>query len=52
MHYYSFYQQAMEKLKELLDAVNVTYSERFFESQEGVAELGDDLFVSNTVKNG
>lgn len=39
-------EQAMDRLKQLLDAINVTYSERFFGSEEGVAELGSDLFVS------
>lgn len=36
----------MTKLKMLLDEVNVTYSERRFSSDGGVAELGLDLFVS------
>lgn len=36
----------MDRLKELLDAINVTYSERFFASDESVTELGSDLFVS------
>ena len=31
----------------LLDGINVTYSERFFGTQEGVAELGSNLFVSS-----
>ncbi len=47
MHYYTFSKQAMEKLKELLDAAKVTYSERLFGSQESVAELGNNIFVSN-----
>ena len=38
--------QAMDRLKTLLDAVGVTYSERFFDSEEGVAELGGNVFVS------
>ncbi len=37
----------MNKLKELLDAVNVTYSEMRFSSDGGVAELGSNMFVSS-----
>ena len=37
----------MDRLKTLLDTVGVTYSERFFGSEEGVAELGGNVFVSS-----
>ena len=43
--------QAMDKLKTLLDAVGVTYSVRVFGSEEGVAELGGNVFVSNYMCN-
>ncbi len=36
----------MERLKDLLDAIDVTYSEMFFDSEEGVTGLGSSLFVS------
>ena len=41
----------MDRLKTLLDAVGVTYSERFFGSEEGVAELGGNVFVSQYIYN-
>ena len=41
----------MDRLKTLLNAVGVTYSERVFDSEEGVAELGGNVFVSNYIFN-
>ncbi len=38
----------MNKLKVLLDAVGVSYSERYFGTEKGVAELGSNLFVSTS----
>ena len=43
--------QSVDKLKTLLNAVGVTYSERVFGSEEGVAELGANVFVSSYVCN-
>ena len=36
-------------LKERLRAINVTVSVKTFEENEGIAGLGDDLFVSSTM---
>ena len=38
--------QTMAHLKQLLDTINVTYAERIFESENGIAELGPEPFVS------
>ena len=34
----------MDRLKALLQTINVTYSEKIFESDEGIAGLGDEPF--------
>ena len=36
----------MAHLKQLLDTINVTYTEKIFESENGIAELGPEPFVS------
>ncbi len=41
-----FDEQAMDRLKNLLDAIDVSYLEVFFDSLEGVSGLGSRLFVS------
>ena len=45
--YITFYDtQTMAHLKQLLDTINVTYTEKIFESENGIAELGPEPFVS------
>ena len=39
----------MDRLKQLLDTINVTYTERIFESEDGIAGLGSEAFVSELV---
>ena len=41
-----FVTQTMAHLKQLLDTINVTYTEKIFESENGIAELGPEPFVS------
>ena len=36
----------MAHLKQLLDTINVTYTEKIFESENGIAGLGTEPFVS------
>ena len=36
----------MDRLKQMLDTINVTYDERMFESEDGIAGLGPEPFVS------
>ena len=38
----------MSHLKQMLDTINVTYVERIFESEDGIAGLGPDPFVSDS----
>ena len=38
--------QTMDHLKQLLLTINVTYTERTFESEDGIAALGSEPFVS------
>ena len=50
---FHFVAQTMRHLKGMLDTINVTYEERIFESEDGIAGLGHELFVScfqNTIK--
>ena len=37
----------MSHLKQMLDAINVTYHERMFESEDGIAGFGSEPFVSD-----
>ena len=37
----------MHHLKQLLDTIYVNYTEKIFESEEHVADLGPKLFVSD-----
>ena len=37
----------MAHLKQLLDTINVTYTEKIFESENGIAGLGTEPFVSD-----
>ena len=39
----------MNRLKQMLDTINVTYTERIFESEDGIAGLGPEAFVSALV---
>ena len=39
--------QTMDHLKEMLDTINVTYIEKTFESENGIAELQPEPFVSH-----
>ena len=39
----------MDHLKQMLDTVNVTYLERIFESEDGIAGLGREPFVSKLI---
>ena len=39
--------QTMSHLKQMLDTINVTYHERMFESEDGIAGLGSEPFVSD-----
>ena len=43
--------QTMAHLKQLLDTINVTYTEKIFESENGIAELGPEPFVSKEEQN-
>ena len=40
--------QTMDLVKQMLDAINVTYDERVFESEDGIAGLGSEPFVSDS----
>ena len=37
----------MDRLKRQLDDINVTYTEKIFETENGIAELGTEPFVSH-----
>ena len=37
----------MDRLKRQLDDINVTYTEKIFETENGVAKLGTEPFVSH-----
>ena len=37
----------MDRLKRMLDTINVTYTEKTFESEEDIAGLGPKPFVSD-----
>ena len=39
----------MDRLKQMLDTINVTYNERIFESDNGIAGLGQEPFVSKLI---
>ncbi len=41
----------MDKLKRLLTAIDVSYTEVIFDSQTSVTELGSSLFVSVEITN-
>ena len=41
----------MDHLKQLLDTINVTYTEKIFASANGIAELGPEPFVSDYRKH-
>ena len=41
--------QTVDRLKQMLDTINVTYNERIFESEDGIAGLGPEAFVSELV---
>ena len=45
---FHFVTQTMSHLKQMLDTINVTYEERIFESEDGIAGLGPDPFVSDS----
>ena len=40
MFYVNFVLQTMDRLKEMLDGINVTYDERTFETEGSIARLG------------
>ena len=44
---FHFVTQTMSHLKQMLDTINVTYEEKIFESEDGIAGLGPDPFVSD-----
>ena len=39
----------MDRLKQLLDTINVTYNETNFETKDGIAGLGPEPFVSGLI---
>ena len=39
--------QTMSHLKEMLNNINVTYTEKTFESEDGIASLGPESLVSD-----
>ena len=39
----------MELVKQMLDTINVTYDERIFESEDGIAGLEPEPFVSDYI---
>ena len=43
-----FSTQTMDRLKQLLDKNNFTYTEKTFESEEDIAGLGSEPFVSDS----
>ena len=44
---FHFVMQTMDLLKQMLDTINVTYDERIFESEVGIADLQPEPFVSD-----
>lgn len=44
---FNFVMQTMDLLKQMLDTINVTYDERIFESEVGIANLQPEPFVSD-----
>lgn len=47
MFYFNFVMQTMDRLKEMLDSINVTYDETTFESESSIAGL--ETLVSLTL---
>lgn len=41
----------MDRLKQMLDTINVTYNETNFETKDGIAGLGPEPFVSGLIDN-
>ena len=39
----------MDHLKHMLDTINVTYTERIFESEDAIACLGQEPFVGELI---
>ena len=39
----------MDRLKQMLDTINFNYTERIFESEDGIAGLGPEPFVSELI---
>ena len=46
---FHFVTQTMSHLKQMLDTIDVTYNERMFESEDGIAGLGSEPFVSDYI---
>jgi len=42
----------MDRLKQLLLTINVTYTERMFETEDSIAGLGSEPFVSEIYRFG